>query len=34
MFEFSFVEYDRGKVLYGDSVEVCECRFNYLFRKV
>ena len=34
MFEFSFVEYDRDEVLYRDSVGVCECRFDYVFRKV
>ena len=34
MFNFSFVEDDGGKVLYGDSVKMCECRFNYIFWEV
>ena len=34
MFNFSFVEDDGGKVLYGDSVKMCECRFNCIFWEV
>ena len=34
MFDFSFVEDDGGKELYGDSVKVCEYRFNCIFWEV
>ena len=33
VFDFSFVEDDGGKMLYRDSVEMCECRFYFIFWK-
>ena len=34
IFYFSFVEDDGSKVLYGDSVKLCECEFSCIFWKV
>ena len=34
IFYFSFVEDDGSKVLYGDSVKMCECGFSCIFWEV